>query len=455
MNFLKEWKQRLDHKRFRPTSSTGTPSGWNPFDSDYARIAMSAPFRRLQDKAQVFPLEPNDFVRTRLTHSLEVSSVARSLGVDIENWLLEMEYIPREMIGYIPSILATASIAHDIGNPPFGHFGEGCIRTYFSKKDKEGILFEKFNEKEKADLLHFDGNVQGLRLLLRLGLAKDEFSYNLTFPVLATVIKYPKDSITGNKKGNGVSFKKYGYYQNDKDKYEEINEVLGLSNERHPLCFILESADDICYSVSDIEDGVKKQTVNIDFLIDTLSSHRYYDDNECKELLQKIKKLLTQLSLERNCSALIAQECRIFSQRQMIYSCINRFKENHESILNGNFKEELLQNSPSFKLRKFFGEIANKNFNHSTVVKSEIIGERVLTSLLERFITAALSDDCGDDKTLNGKLYSLISNQSKNAFEISNYQNVNYLKMLMVIDFIASMTDSYALTLYRELNGVG
>ena len=450
MSTVDVWVKKLNPKRFRNSTSTGTPSGWNPFDSDYARISMSAPFRRLQDKAQVFPLEPNDFVRTRLTHSLEVSSVARSLGVILENWLIEQQYIDRNKAGHIPSILATASIAHDIGNPPFGHFGEDCIKKFFKKNE---TYLNGFSQEERADLINFDGNVQGLRLLLRLGLSKDDFSYNLTFPTLATVIKYPKNSLVGNNKHKGISFKKYGYYQNDKEKFEEINATLELNNERHPLCYILESADDICYSVSDIEDGIKKQTVSVEFLVDTLKSTTYSNDVECKELLLIIEKLLTSLSKDKNRSALIAQDCRVFSQRKMILSSIDRFKNNHDNIISGSFNEELLSNSSSSKLTKFFKEIASKNFNHKDVIKCEIIGEKVIGYLFNIFTCAVLSGDCEDNKTLEGKLCSLISNQAKRAFERSQYINTNYLKLLMVIDFIASMTDSYALTLYQELKG--
>ena len=283
-----EWKQKLNPTRFRGTKVKNVATGWNPFNSDFSRISMSAPFRRLQDKAQVFPLEPNDFVRTRLTHSIEVSSVARSIGVGVENWLLKNEHINQNKIGHIPSILATAGLAHDIGNPPFGHFGEKCIQDFFKKN---GCLLSGLNDEEKADLKNFDGNVQGLRLLLRLGLASDEFSYNLTFPTLATIVKYPKDSITGNQKNKkSISFKKYGFYQTDAEKHKIINETLGLSNERHPLCFLLEAADDICYSVSDIEDGFKKNTITLEFLLDDLNT-KYRDDEECMDLNKKIQQM--------------------------------------------------------------------------------------------------------------------------------------------------------------------
>lgn len=449
--YIKEWEQRLNPKRFRRTSVRDVPRGWNPFDSDFSRVVMSAPFRRLQDKAQVFPLEPNDFVRTRLTHSIEVSSVARSLGVRVENWLLEKGHLGEEKRGHIPSILAVSSLVHDIGNPPFGHFGEQCVKDFF--RESEDLLLD-LDEKEQADLLNFDGNVQGFRLLLKLGLASDEFSYNLTFPTLATVVKYPKDSKEGNKGKEGtISFKKYGFYQVEAGKYKEINDTLGLLNERHPLCFFLEAADDICYSVSDIEDGFNKKTLSLEYLLNTLDE-RFRDDQECNDLYKLILKKKEEYKERKNDVSLIVQDCRVFSQIKMINSAIESFQTSHDKIISGEITGELLENSPSGQLRKFFDDIAVKNFNHKDVIKSELIGETVISYLLKKLTKAALSSNWNVSKTVDGKLYSLISYQAKYAKERTEYKNDKYLKLLMVIDFVSGMTDSYALSLYKELNGI-
>jgi dGTPase len=448
--YFHAWDQKLNPQRFRISKARDVPKGWNPFDSDYNRIAMSAPFRRLQDKAQVFPLEPNDFVRTRLTHSIETSSIARSMGVRFENWLLGKEYINNDRIGHIPSILAAAGLAHDIGNPPFGHFGEQCFRDFFSSNMH---LTEDLNEKEIADLLNFDGNVQGFRTLLRLGLATDEFSYNLTFPTLATVVKYPFNSIDGNKKDEkNISLKKYGFYQTDESLYKYIDEALSLSNRRHPLCFLLEAADDISYSVSDIEDGFKKGTINIEFILETLSD-KYLDDKECAELYCKIIVLNKELKNRENKLALIAQESRIFAQTKMINSAVQKFQNYHDDIVNGKYDRELLSDTPSENLRKFFGDIAIQNFNHESVIKSELVGQRVISFLLGKFTGAVLSEDFRNTKSFKGKFYSLLSHQSRYAKEKTNYSNDKFLKLLMVIDHVAGMTDTYALTVYQELCG--
>jgi dGTPase len=203
---------------------------------------MSASFRRLQDKTQVFPLEKNDFPRTRLTHSIEVSALARSIGVSIENILLKKELLEKQYRGYIPSLLSVSGLVHDIGNPPFGHFGEESIKEYFLR------FFEKeqelgFNDEEKSDFTKFDGNVQGFRLLTKLSLAMDDNSYNLTYPTLASIIKYPKSSTEGNNETAGIEFKKFGYFQSEKERFNKINKSLELDNHRHPLAYILEAVE--------------------------------------------------------------------------------------------------------------------------------------------------------------------------------------------------------------------
>ena len=451
MNLKKEWKKRLTAKRFRDTSSTNVAKGWNPFDSDYGRVSMSAPFRRMQDKAQVFPLEPNDFVRTRLTHSIEVSGVGRSLGVRLENYLLENNFLNPNKKGHIPSILATACLVHDIGNPPFGHFGEDCFKNFFKNKAKYWV---GFTEAEKNDFINFDGNVQGLRTLLRLGLASDEYSFNLTFPTIATIIKYPKCSLTGNQGSKkGISYKKFGYYQCDKEKYKEIDTTLNLKGERHPLCFLLEAADDVCYSVSDIEDGFKKGTINTNILKKTLKDN-FKKDPLCVKLYKKIKFLESKYSIIKNNEDLIAQDTRVFAHSEMINAAIETFMNNHNSIMVGTYKKELIADSSASVLREFFDAIARINFNSDGVVTRELAGEEVLCYLLERFYKAVVSRDRDNPKTTEGKLYGLISYLFKSVMDKTDYPNKDYLRILLLVDYISGMTDTYALTMYKQLKGL-
>lgn len=469
----KRWETLLNPKRFRETTGSKnvtyrqTSYKRNPFDSDYSRVSLSAPFRRLQDKAQVFPLEKNDFARTRLTHSIEVSGLARSIGVSIENILFEESYLDREYFGYIPSILSVAGLIHDIGNPPFGHFGEKTIQLFFKEyfqKYEEECSAKKididFLKEEIADFNNFDGNVQGLRLLLRLGFATDNFSFNLTFPTLASIIKYPKCSLIGNrtdyKENGGIEFKKFGFFQSEKEKFLEINETLGLNGHRHPLTYLLEAADDIAYSVSDIEDGCKKGTISWETIIGTLQSEELISDKRCQELLTYLEEKYIKLSQEKFPSKLlmIAQDCRIKIQGWMIEDVINIFMLNHEQILQGNFDKELIEVSNSYFLRKFTKKLAINNFDSKSVAKMELLGENVLSFLLENFIKAITSENKMDSQTKEGKLYNIISNHYKYVQHRDQYSNDKYKQLMLVTDYISGMTDTYALTLYQELKGM-
>lgn len=456
------WETLLYPERFRDSKGNKTVDykedkyPRNPFDSDYSRITLSAPFRRLQDKAQVFPLEKNDFARTRLTHSVEVSGLARSIGVSVENILHKKNYIDSDKIGHIPSILSVAGLIHDIGNPPFGHFGEKTIQLFFENLFKNNTtidFYHELNPQERADFEKYDGNVQGLRILLRLGLAKDEYSYNLTFPTLSSIIKYPYAS---DKTDDSNSNEKYGYFQSDKDRFDDINIKLELVGHRHPLVFLLEAADDIAYSVSDIEDGCKKGTITWEILMDTLKSKEYESDQKCKKLADKIEGLNKELTTNNFPSKLllIAQESRIEIQSVMIPDIIKVFMDNHERILKGEFSNELLEKSDSNLLRSFTKKIAQYNFNSKSVAKMELLGENVLTFLLENFVNAVISNDYLNGKTKNGKLYNLISGYYKYRYKQSEYPKDLYNKLMLITDYISGMTDTYALTLYHELQGL-
>ncbi|MEA4986355.1 MAG: dNTP triphosphohydrolase [Paludibacter sp.] len=462
-NIIERWDELLYPKRFRVSRAKGTTEykGTNynriPFDSDYLRIALSSPFRRLQDKAQVFPLDTNDFSRTRLTHSVEVSGIGRSIGTSVEKILIEKKLLSDKKFGHIPSLLSVAGLVHDIGNPPFGHFGEKTIQNYFDTL-LNGKQFNQFTDEEKNDFKKFDGNVQGFRLLLKLGLSDDEYSFNFTFPVLSSIIKYPKSSTKGNASDweeKGIEFKKFGFFQSEKNKYEEINNLLKLNSSRHPLTFLLEAADDIAYCVSDIEDGVKKKIISSDFILNLLKSEKYSSDEKCVSLLNQLTEYSKKINDFPFKELLFAQECRIKAQSIMIQDSVNEFIDSHEKLLNGEYHGELLKSSKSFQLREFFEEIANKNFNYEEVLKNEIVGEKVVYTLLDYFVPAILSENCTKKGTKENKLYELISSHYKyiNKY-FESYPNETYKKLLLVTDYISGMTDTYALTLYQELTGI-
>lgn len=469
----------LSSRRLRDSSTQlDSNDGRNPFDNDFSRVVLSSYVRRLQDKAQVFPLEKNDFVRTRLTHSLEVSCFSRGLGLGVEKELLKTNKIDEKKKGYIPSILQTAGLIHDIGNPPFGHFGEVAISRFFKNLDDalkggqgktyegrevlgpilEGYTaeisnkaveeFGKFDDSQKSDFLHFDGNVQGFRILAKLGLSKDEYSFNLCCATLAAVIKYPCDSVSGNKKDNDdISLKKFGYFQSEKDVFLEIFKELGLpEGQRHPLVFLLEAADDIAYSVSDLEDGYKLGCITIKEIQDIY-------DALCVEGEEKE----TYEENSGKSKDLFVQSVRIKAQSKMLRDCTQAFIEKYDEILEGRFKAELISASDSKTLRDKCKGLGGKNFEDKRVLRRELVGDKVITYFLNLFIGAILSDESKVKGTRSYKIIKLIpehymgkaSDQALNNAPERTY----YQEFMAVVDFISGMTDSYALTLYQELTG--
>lgn len=444
--------------RFRDSSVRQDASdGRVPFDSDYSRVMLSSHLRRLQDKAQVFPLEKSDFIRTRLTHSLEVSCFAKGLGLGVEKYLLAKKVISEEQKRFIPTILEVSGLIHDIGNPPFGHFGEEVIRNYFEAiellptNNEIKIAFNTLTDTQKKDFCKFDGNVQGFRILRKLGLAKDIFSYNLTMPILSTIIKYPYSSLDGNKKkedGGVYSQKKFGYFDSEKDCYYRIISELGLNEkQRHPLTYLLEAADDIAYSVSDIEDGHKLGIITLDKI------KKAFEKNGCEADLRGLKK-------EESNMDLYIQTLRIKAQSKMLIECTKTYCKIFTQIVNGTFDDDLIKSSKAKNLRNAFEDLSIHNFSDIKVLKREILGQEVMSYLLNIFYNALFSKEIFKDGKLNRKsteykIYSLISdNYKKIACEKGEeFPTNNYKKFMLITDYISGMTDSYALNLYQELTG--
>ncbi len=450
------WAKLLIDKTFRDKSIRQPFDGRNPFEGDYGRLISSSPIRRLQDKTQVFPLEQSDFIRTRLTHSLEVSYIASSIGLSIEKYLLDEKYLDPVYKGHISSLLRVAGLIHDLGNPPFGHFGEEAIKAYFIEYFRVGKNKIGFDEQEIADLVNFDGNVQTFRILRKLQFFKDEYSFNLTFPSLASVIKYPYDSITGNKgsKAKHVSQKKFGFFKSEQQDYKDISESLSLQNRRHPITYLLEAADDIAFSAADIEDGVKLG------LIDFNKIKSIFEENSIeKELLGKLDELYEQFSsFENEKLFLTVQNFRVLTQAKMIGAVIDCFKKNYDSIMDGSFPYELILESSSSNIRKSYKKLQTIIFDNKKIMQTEIAGWEVLYGLLDIFIPVAKSPNFkaqGNNK--EARLYKLISSSFRFIYEnYSNESNTSelYKKFQLVLDFVAGMTDSFALDLYQKLKGI-
>ena len=278
ISYRLNWESLLSPRRFRKSESKQTGDNRNEFEKDYHRIVTSASFRRLQDKTQVFPLDQSDFVRTRLTHSIEVSSLAKSLGQMVSQEIYFRRLDPaltQRLVYEMSDLLLCAGLIHDIGNPPYGHYGETTIRDWFVRRLPQLMylgqpLDQLLTDQMKADLFNFEGNAQALRLLTKLHFLKDDYGMNLTIPLLNTIMKYPVSSLDVKPDHENVQFHKMGYFLAESDIFASIVDVTGTENCRHPLTFLLEAADDIAYRTADLEDAYKKGRFTYDQFRHTL-----------------------------------------------------------------------------------------------------------------------------------------------------------------------------------------
>lgn len=472
-----DWTTLLCEKRRREHTSNNSLDLRNEFQKDYHRIIESASFRRLQDKTQVFPLDKSDFVRTRLTHSLEVSSLAKSLGQMIFQNIITYNpnaKVTEDIMNKSCSVLECAGLIHDIGNPPFGHFGEDFIREWF-KDNMSKLTYgcknicDILSEQMLDDLYNFEGNAQALRLLTKLHFLIDENGMNLNYSLLNTIIKYPVSSCEINKKSKNIKDKKMGYYYAENEVFNDIINNTGAVGCRHPLAFILEAADDIAYKTADIEDAVKKGCITYRLLLEELKSKKYEDalsdDGERNEYNKAVLKLesLYKKAIERNISSPgmnAVQNWIIYVQGFLLRCASFGFTSNYNEILNGTFKTEILKGSYGNVLAKALSDIAYKYvFQSKPILTLEIAAGTIFEFLLDKFAHAIINYD--SDYTMSSidkKLVTLISDNYKQTYKIysegKDESEKLYLRLILVTDFICGMTDNYAKRLYQELNGV-
>ena len=468
-----EWSKLLCSERIRKGKSKQSSGDLRTeFEKDYHRIIGSASFRRLQDKTQVFPLDKSDFIRTRLTHSLEVSSFAKSLGQNVSQKILKEVRDPGFRPEYqadVCDILQCAGLLHDIGNPPFGHFGETVIRDWFrenmSKLTFQGKALDTWlTPQMQNDFYHFEGNTQALRLVCKLHYLIDKHGMNLTKGLLGTIIKYPVSSLEINKKSGDIHTKKMGYYYAEQDLFQEIQDSLGTCGRRHPLAFLLEAADDIAYKTADVEDAFKKGCITYEQLIFELKKGGEGEpkDGDYFALVNLLERRYQQ-AVERGMSkpAMNAvQNWMVMVQGRLISCATDSFIRNYRAIMTGVFKKELLSECYGAKLANTLGDIAYRYaFITEPIFKLEIAAETIMHFLLERFVDAAIVYDTEETKTdVQNKLMSLISDNYKAIYKIysenKSEQEKLYLRLLLVTDSICGMTDSYAKRLYQELSGI-
>ena len=435
------WQQLISNKRFGLEEiHEMQKDDRSEFQRDFDRLIFSAAFRRLQNKTQVFPLPGSIFVHNRLTHSLEVSCVGRSLGDSISNRLLDKHpELAGTHVTEIGAIVSAACLAHDLGNPPFGHSGEKAISTYFSE-GKGLSLKEQLSPMEWEDLIHFEGNANAFRLLTHQVLGRRKGGFVMTYSTLASIVKYPYPSILAGKKS------KFGYFASEMDDYLKIAQELDIKRlsaegeaplyARHPLVYLVEAADDICYQMMDIEDAYK-----------------------LKLLTPRETKELYQLFLNEKQRARVDEVFRLVSDENeqiaylratvigiLVKECTKVFMENEDSILEGTFEGTLIKHIDK-QLNDAYKQCTKvaveKIYRSRDVLDIELAGFHVISTLLELMIDAVQSPD---------KAYSeLLINRVSSQYDIK--APTLYGKIQAVLDYISGMTDVYALDLYRKIKG--
>lgn len=472
------WEQLLSTKRSRGSSNKNkylkNTDLRSEFEKDYHRIIGSASFRRLQDKTQVFPLDKSDFIRTRLTHSLEVSSFAKSLGQNIgENILLYKKdpgFTPR-MKEDICSILQCAGLIHDIGNPPFGHFGELAIREWFERnlpilKFHGEPIDQILTERMREDLYHFEGNAQALRLVSKLHFLVDEHGMNLTYALLNTIVKYPVASDEIDPKSGNIKDKKLGYYLADENIFREIQEATGTNGRRHPLTFILEAADDIAYKTADIEDAFIKGFISYQKLLEELTELQVmYGKSDANAF--NPARLLDELYLRgkdkhvEDPEEYAIKNWIVRVQGFLINCATYGFTSNYNEIMAGRYEHDLFYHTFAEKLMDMLGDLASREvFTSDTIYRMEVAEATMIDYLMDRFVSAVIKYDDKEEKmgTLDIRMVSFISSNYKNAYHFQAQGKSDeerlYLRLLLVTDYICGMTDSYAKRLYQELKAI-
>ncbi len=414
------------------------------FEQDYDRIIFSHPFRRLQDKTQVHPLPEHDFVHTRLTHSLEVSSVGRSLGKRVGETILERyPHLQKDFSLFdFGAIVAAASLAHDLGNPPFGHAGEDAISDFFVHHPQGQYFKNKVDDEAWSDLQKFEGNAQGFRIL-----NKNQFGLKLTYATLGAFTKYPCPSHFPARDKHRRSQKKYGFFQTEQKTFKEVATQLQLiqcnpvSWNRHPLAFLVEAADDICYSIIDLEDGCSLGLVN------------YTEARTLFEsVITKSKSKLGKLDTLRNQAEKIGY-LRALAIADLMEECTGIFLDHESDILNGIFDNALCDECSSRDALKQIIRISiEKIYCAREVLEIEAAGHEVLPGLLDEFTKAGvyLMEQKVSRKYAN--LQKLLPAEVEQAIKAD--QNNYYFMLRNMVDFISGMTDRHAISMYRKIKGM-
>lgn len=443
------WNQLLSISRYGSIKEDlNSDTIRSSFEKDSDRIIFSEGFRRLQNKTQVIPLPEDAFVHNRLTHSLEVSSVGRSLGKQVGEWVLKNTKSLKDK-GYQASdfgtIVASAALAHDIGNPPFGHAGEKAISEYFlhgNGQEFKGNL----SDAQWNDLSNFEGNAHGFRLLNH-SQSQIEGGIRLTYATLAAFMKYPKASfpLYANP---GASQKKYGFFQSEQALFDEVAKETGLlvrdekgpSWARHPLAFLVEAADDICYTVIDFEDAYGMDIISFEKIEELFIplAGKFFNEARYEQIgfeSQKVKYL------------------RAIAISNLVSSLSNVFVKNEKEILEGSYDKPLMNDS---ELSSIVGEIISisvkKIYGSKSVLAMETAGFEILNGLMETYVEAV-------NNVFEGKgsyaAKTIVKQLPEECFNFSHAIDDDlYTRLLKITSYVASMTDSQAIKQFKQLKGI-
>ncbi|MDO9154068.1 MAG: deoxyguanosinetriphosphate triphosphohydrolase [Paludibacter sp.] len=433
------WNQLLSTKRFGMEDYHESRSDdRSEFQRDYDRLIFSSPFRRLQNKTQVFPLPGSVFVHNRLTHSLEVACVGRSLGVNVAH-RLQAKGVESPFLSEIGSVISAACLAHDMGNPPFGHSGEKAIATFFSEGNGQQLK-QQMSASQWKDITCFEGNANAFRLLTHQFVGRRKGGFALTYSTLAAIVKYPYASIFADEKKQ-----KFGFFESEKNDYKKIATELGIQKSngnldrysRYPLVFLVEAADDICYQIMDIEDAHKLRILSTEKVKDLFLS--FFDDHRKKRIEET---LLIVTDKNEQIAYLRSSVIGL-----LIDLCSAMFVEHETQILNGAFNSTLIKLLPEKQAiaYKLCAKTAiEKIYCSPEVLDVELAGYKIILTLLENFVSAVMSPDKAYSKQLLMRIPEQYETSSPTV----------YGKILSVLDYISGMTDVYALDLYRKITGM-
>ena len=438
------WQQLISNKRLgQEHRHAERHDDRSELKRDYDRLIYSAPFRRLQNKTQVFPLPGSVFVHNRLTHSLEVSSLGQSLGNDVCTRLKQKHpELANTLFEEIDTIVSAACLAHDMGNPPFGHSGEKAIQTFFTEGEGK-LLKSTVSSQFWDDITHFEGNANAFRLLTHRFFGRRQGGFVMTYSMLASIVKYPFSSSLAGRHG------KFGFFQTEAEDYRKIADELGLickskpgeplKYARHPLVYLVEAADDICYEIMDIEDAHKLKILSFEETTHLLLG--FFDEDMRREIIERIR----EEGVTDNNEQIVYMRASVIGKLEN--ECVRTFVEHEEEILNGTFNGSIIDHIAPLQREAYrrCTEISYQKIYHSKpVLDIELSGYKIMETLMSVFVEAAVNPK----RFYSQQLIRRVSSQ----YDI--HSDHVETRIMAVIDYISGMTDVYALDIYQKIKGV-